>query len=540
MTDIINRFKKLNGNDTFFLTGTDEHGMKIQQSAEQVGKKEQEFVDEVAKIFRDAADDMGCEYDDFLRTTDKRHITFVQQIWNILIKNDWLYRGNYNGWYCVSDEAYYTEDELVKDTDGSFKTSLGKSVEWKEEESYFFRLSEFQKILLDIYINDKNFIQPDTRRNEIISFVGGGNLKKILNGEFEIGYLKDLSVSRNNFSWGIKIPCDNTQKQLLNEKGEWLNDLREDEKHVIYVWLDALFNYQSAIKDNLDKFWNNANVVHIVGKDIIKFHTIYWPAFLIAVKYSREEFKKITYRDIVGKGIIPTTIFAHGWWTNEGRKISKSFGNIIDPYKEITWLQDDFQIDKETALDYFRYYLSTDGVFGGDLDYSRLRFVDKINSELVNNIGNLIQRVLSMIYKNFDGKIEKINLNELNNVDRNNLDSVQNLSDLLKNKLLNEFDFSGYRDLILQLSNAANDYMEKTAPWTLKKDGKINEMKKILNLQVAVIIKIVILLKPICPNSSERILDFLNIKSDDLTEFECGISTTIKEPIGFFQRLVKY
>jgi methionyl-tRNA synthetase len=538
MTDIINRFKKLSGHNTFFLTGTDEHGMKIQQSAESAGKKEQEFVDEVAKVFKDAADFMGCEYDDFIRTTDRRHVLFVQKIWEILIKNDWLYKGKYSGWYCVSDEAYYTEDELVKNSVGKFETPLGKAVEWKEEESYFFRLSEFQKILLDIYINDKNFVQPETRRNEIISFVGGGDLKKILGGEYEVGYLRDLSVSRNNFSWGIKIPCDDKSKRLLDSSGGWLGNLQESEKHVIYVWLDALFNYQSAIEDRLDEFWNNANAVHIVGKDIIKFHTIYWPAFLIAVKYSREEFKKISYGDIAGKGILPTTVFAHGWWTNEGRKISKSFGNVIDPYEEIAWIQSDFGVDKDTALDYFRYYLSTDGVFGSDLDYSRSRLVDKINSELANNIGNLVQRVLSMIYRDFGGKIEKIDLNDLNKTDLENLNSAPNLLDLIRNKTLNEFNFSGYRDVILQLANSANDYMEKTAPWALKKNGEIEEMKKVLNLQVAVIIKIVILLKPICPHLSGKILGFLGIEGDNLADFERGIDSVIGEPTGIFPRLV--
>jgi methionyl-tRNA synthetase len=519
MTDIINRFKKLNGRNTFFLTGTDEHGMKIQQSAKKAGKKEQEFVDETAKIFEKAAKDMGCEHNDFIRTTDKRHGEFVQEIWKILIKNDWLYKGKYNGWYCVSDEAYYNEDELVKNNGGAFETTLGKAVEWKEEESYFFRLSEFQKILLDIYMNDKKFIQPETRRNEIISFVGGGDLKKILSGEFEVGYLRDLSVSRNNFSWGIKIPCDDKQKPLLKDD-EWIDGLQENEKHVVYVWLDALFNYQSAIKDKLDEFWNGAEVVHIVGKDIIKFHTIYWPAFLIAVKYSREEFKKISYRDVVGKGILPTTVFAHGWWTNEGRKISKSFGNIIDPYEEIAWLQKDFDIDNDTALDYFRYYLSTEGVFGGDLDYSRPRFIDKINSELVNNIGNLIQRVLSMVYRDFGGKFETNGFRSL---------------DL--SKALDEFNFSGYRDAILQLANDANDYMEKTAPWVLKKDGKIEEMRKVLTSQVNVVIKILILLKPICPHIAKKGLDFLGVERNDLGGFESSIRGIIGEPRGFFPRL---
>ena len=216
MADVINKFYQLNGRNTRFLTGTDEHGQKIQQSAEKNGIKEQEFVDKVSKTFRDVADYMKFNYDDFIRTTETRHIKFVQKIWQKLVKNNWLYKGKYEGWYCISDEAYYTEDELIKQEDGSFKTTLGKSVEWKEEESYFFRLSEFQEILLDLYKNT-NFIQPESRKNEVIAFVGGNNIKEIENGNFTKGFLKDLSVSRNNFSWGIKIPCDYENKELLQE-----------------------------------------------------------------------------------------------------------------------------------------------------------------------------------------------------------------------------------------------------------------------------------------------------------------------------------
>ncbi|MDR0571951.1 MAG: methionine--tRNA ligase [Rickettsiales bacterium] len=525
MADIISRFKRLNDNSVFFLTGTDEHGIKIQQSAEKAGKAVLEFVDEIADIFKSTATFMNCENDDFIRTTEERHVIFVQDIWKILLKNDWLYKGKYSGWYCIGDEAYYTEDELIKNTKGEFETALGKSVEWREEESYFFRLSEFQNILLDIYLNDKNFIQPESRRNEIISFVGGGDLKKILKGEFKRDYLRDLSVSRNNFSWGIKIPQNDKGENLLNSDGNWLSDVPDEEKHVIYVWLDALFNYQSAIKSELDEFWTNADVTHIVGKDIVKFHTIYWPAFLIAAKYPRDEFKNISYNDVLKNKILPTTIFVHGFWLNEGKKMSKSFGNVVNPYNEILWLQQEFNLEKDIAVDYFRYYLSTDGIFGNDLDYSRQRFVEKINAELVNNIGNLTQRVLSMIYKNLNGKIE------------NNLQQ-QNISLLPKDKTLDSFDFDGYKNFILQLANTANDYMEKTAPWRLEKEGKKEEMKKILYLQVKNIINIIVLLQPFCPTISSRVLEFLGVKDKNFNSINNRIATrTIEEPRAFFPRL---
>ncbi len=528
MADIMNRFKKLNGIETRFLTGTDEHGQKIQQSAEKAGISEQEFVDKMAKIFRDTADYMGFEYDDFIRTTEKRHKDFVQKVWEKLVDNGWIYKGKYTGWYCVSDEAYYTEEDLIKQEDGSFKTTLGKSVEWKEEESYFFKLSAFQKILLDLYQNT-DFIQPETRKNEVIAFVGGNSIKEVENGNYIKGYLKDLSISRNNFSWGIKIPCDDTKKQLIDKDGNWLSNIKDDEKHVMYVWLDALFNYQSALDSvgKLEDFWNNADVVHLVGKDILRFHTVYWPAFLIGVKYNNLD--NLQVKDIVD--ILPKCVFAHGWWTNEGKKISKSLGNAISAKSEINWLMNDFGLEEEVAKDYLKYYLATETSFGSDGDYSRERFIERINTELVNNIGNLVQRVLSMIFKEFDGIIDCSNFKEVNN-----------LKDLLENKTINTFDFQDYRDLIIDLANKANDYMEKTTPWNLKKEGKIEELKKVLYNEVENIRKIIILLQPLCPYLSRKVIDFLNIKDKDFNSLYSSdylLKTKIEKPSGFFPRLQK-
>ena len=527
MADILNRFKKLNGINTRFLTGTDEHGQKIQQSAEKAGISEQLFVDKMAKVFRDTADYMNFEYDDFIRTTEKRHKIFVQQIWEKLVENGWIYKGKYSGWYCISDEAYYTEDDLIKQSDGSFKTELGKSVEWKEEESYFFKLSSFQKILLELY-RKTDFIQPEIRRNEVMAFVSGKNSKEAENGNFEDGFLKDLSISRNNFSWGIKIPCDDKGKKLLNDNGDWLDTVKPEEKHVMYVWLDALFNYQSALAsiDKLDEFWTNADVVHFVGKDIVRFHTVYWPAFLIGVKYNNLD--NIKVEDL--KDILPKCVFAHGWWTNEGKKISKSLGNAISAKSEIEWLMKDFNLKEEVAKDYLKYYLATETSFGSDGDYSRARLIERINTELVNNIGNLIQRVLSMIYKDFDGVIECKEFLE-----------VENLKDLLENKTINTFDFQDYKDLILELSNDANDYMEKTTPWNLKKEGKFEEFKNVLYNEVERIRKIVILLQPLCPYISKKVIDFLNMKEYNFScmyNKQCLLNTKIEKPSGFFPRLV--
>ncbi len=530
MVDTTNRFKKLNNTNTRFLTGTDEHGQKLQQAAEKAGIKEQDFVDKYAKIFKEAADYMRFEYNDFIRTTEKRHKDFVQKIWKKLVENDWLYKSKYSGWYCISDEAYYKEDELIKQLDGTFKTEIGKSVEWKEEDSYFFRLSEFQDILLDLYKNT-NFIQPISRRNEVISFVSGSNLKDFEEEKYTKGFLQDLSISRNNFSWGIKIPCNENNKNLLDEDGDWLQDLKEEERHVIYVWLDALFNYQSALESvgKFDEFWKNAEVVHFVGKDIVKFHTVYWPAFLMAVEYKREELKNIKLEEILSKNILPTTVFAHGWWTNEGRKISKSFGNAISAQTEIEWLRNDFLVDEEIAKDYLKYYLITETTFGNDGDYSRGRLVEKINADLVNNIGNLVQRVLSMIYKNFDGIIENIKI--LNFKYQNEL----------KDKTINKFDFQSYKDLIITIANVANNYMEETAPWNLIKNNQLEEAKKVLYEEINYILQITILLQPICPYIAKKILDFLDVEERNFDILNSGKfiieNLRINKPGGFCPRL---
>ncbi len=536
MADIMARFYRLNGIDTYFLTGTDEHGQKIQQSAEKAGLQEQEFTDKISQIFRNVADFMKFTNNDFIRTTEKRHTVFVQKIWRKLVENDWLYKDKYKGWYCVSDEAYYTEDDLVKQEDGTFKTTLGKTVEWREEEGYFFRLSEFQQILLELYKN-KDFVQPEVRKNEIIAFVGGNSIKEIEKGSYVKGFLKDLSISRNTFSWGIKIPCDCDGKELLSDYDTWKDDTKDEEKHVIYVWLDALFNYQSALEDRgiIDRFWNNADVIHVLGKDIIRFHSVYWPAFLIATKYSRKEIGNITVKNILKDNILPKTMFAHGFWISEGKKMSKSFGNVVDAENEVEWLMNDFKIEKDVAIDYLKYFLPFEMPFGNDGDYSRAKLVDKINAELANNIGNLIQRVLSMIYKNLGGKIDCNGIGEINRVEK--------IKDKIEKGTINVFDFLGYKELILDISNESNDYMEKMAPWTLKKENKIDEMKQVLFTEVENIRKIAILMQIICPYTAKKILDFLQVENrtfKSLYDEKCLIKNiTISEPVGFFPRLQK-
>lgn len=475
--DVIARSKRLEGDDVFFLTGTDEHGQKVEKSALAREKDPQKFCDEVSEKFRELAKTLDLSNDYFVRTTEDRHKKCAQKFWEILEKNGWIYKGVYEGWYAMRDEAFYSEDEIV---DG--KAPTGAAVEWHKEESYFFKLSAFEEKLLMLYEAVPDFVSPQSKKNEVISFVKSG--------------LKDLSISRNSFSWGVKVPGN--------------------EKHVMYVWLDALVNYISALDfpggKNYKKFWGeDAVVCHIVGKDILRFHAVYWPAFLMAANIH-----------------LPTKIFAHGWWTNEGKKISKSVGNVIDPIAELEWLKS-FGCSHETAVDYFRYFLLREVPFGNDGDYSRENFVTRINAELVNNMGNLVQRCLTMIYKNCDGKIstyksEKIDYESLTNIDN--------------------FSFDKTISRIIDFSNHANKVFNDAAPWQMKKDGKIEEMNFILSQTAEIIRVIAICLLPFVPASANKILDLLGVESGDeyrnfaaLEKYQLKVGDKINEPKIIFPKL---
>lgn len=477
--DVVARFKRLEGFDVRFLTGTDEHGQKVEKSAQTRGKNPQEFCDEVSAKFRELVQTLNLSNDDFIRTTEERHKKCAQKFWEILEKNGYIYKGTYEGWYAVRDEAFYAEDELVNG-----KAPTGAEVTWHKEESYFFKLSAFQEKLLTLYEAAPDFIRPQSRFNEIVSFVKGG--------------LKDLSISRTSFSWGIKIP--------------------DATNHVMYVWLDALTNYLSALgfPDENAKlyqdFWVNAeeSPVHMVGKDIVRFHAVYWPAFLMAAKIN-----------------IPHSIFAHGWWTNEGEKISKSLGNVIDPHEELEWLNS-FGCSDETAVDYFRYFLLREVSFGNDGDYSRQNFILRINAELANNIGNLAQRSLSMIHKNCDGEI---------------LVKIPNQNPHLDEYFLAMKNFSFERALgsVTEFASEVNKKFNDLAPWNLKKEGKISEMNEALYLAADSIRIIAILLAPFMPSSSEKMLDLLNVakleRNFSALNNQLKIGHKINEPKALFMRL---
>ena len=341
--DFFARFKRIDGFDVHFLTGTDEHGLKIQRAAEKRNVDPQAFCDEISQTFRDLSKTLNLSNTDFIRTTEERHKKTVQHLWNELEKNDDIYLSKYSGWYSVSDEAFYSDEEITEKENIKIATASGSPVEWIEEESYFFRLSKWQDELLNYYEKNPDFISPKSRKNEVISFVKGG--------------LKDLSISRKAFSWGIKVP--------------------NSPDHVIYVWLDALTNYISALNypDTNDalfkKFWPAS--VHLIGKDILRFHSVYWPAFLMAAKIP-----------------LPKKVYGHGWILSGDEKMSKSKGNILDP----------LDIIEIYGLDPLRYYLIKEVSFGNDGNISQDRLEDCINSDLANNYGNLCQRVTAFAEKN--------------------------------------------------------------------------------------------------------------------------------------------
>ena len=543
-SDMMAKFYKLNNYDVKFITGTDEHGQKIEQSSQKNNEKPQEFVDRISKKFQDLVKLMKYEptYFDaldsnFIRTTLPCHKKFLQDVWRIMVKNDWLYEGKYEGWYCISDEAYYDENELVKDENGKYKTAdLGKSVEWKEEKTYFFRLSEFQELLLKIYEKYPDIIQPYGKKTEILSFVSGLSMKEYNAGEpIKKDYLKDLSVSRNNFDWGIRIPCNLKGEELLDENGEWKKDIKQEDKHVMYVWFDALFNYLTAIgcgvNGDYEKYWvNNENKFHLIGKEILRPHSVYWFAFLIAYNFTREEVKNIKEVDENIRKILPTSVYAHGWLTNEGQKISKSIGNVVIPEEEINWLKENFDLNEDTARDYFKYYLLTLTPFGNDGDYSRKRLIEVINGELSNKIGNLTKRTLNMIFKNCNAKIPEIK----------DFDIISNESFESFETFIKKFEFENYINTILKIADETNKYMDEKAPWQLAKENKQEEMEKVLYSIANMIKKIAMLLQPIIPYLSTKILEELgcdNILTFDNFSINIKQGQNIKEPTIIIPRL---
>lgn len=478
--DVLARFMRLDGYDVKFLTGTDEHGQKVDKAAKAAGIDPQAFTDDVSQRFRNLVNGgdnlLNVTNDDFIRTTQERHKKACQALWERIKESGNIYLDKYAGWYSVRDEAFYQESELVNG-----KAPTGAEVEWTEEESYFFKLSEFQDKLLKLYEENPDFITPKSRYNEVVSFVKGG--------------LKDLSISRTSFNWGVPVP---KQGQTKNKK------------HVMYVWIDALTNYLTSTgfpdtsSKEYKKFWVGGTPTHIVGKDILRFHAVYWPAFLMAADLP-----------------LPKKIVAHGWWTIEGEKMSKSLGNVIAPKDLIN----------EFGLDQTRYFLMREVPFGNDGNFSREAMKLRINSDLANNIGNLAQRTLSMIAKNCGGKVPEKKKDKITEIDLKKISSS-----------IESCAFDKVLEGIVKYASDANEYIDKKAPWVLKKEGKTEEMDGVLYVLAECVRHIAILLQPFCPTAAAKILDQLAVPEDErmfkhLTEkYALEPGTELPKPEGVFPR----
>jgi methionyl-tRNA synthetase len=461
IADFFARFKRIDGFNVHFLTGTDEHGLKIQRAAEKNNIDPLKFCDEISKTFRNLSEILNLSNTDFIRTTEERHKKSVQHLWNELEKNNDIYLSKYSGWYSISDEAFYNDSEITENNDLKIAISSGSRVEWIEEESYFFNLSKWQDKLLEYYKNNPDFISPQSRKNEVINFVKSG--------------LKDLSISRKSFSWGIKVPTN--------------------PEHVIYVWLDALTNYISALdypdtKNKLFKdFW--PATLHLIGKDILRFHAVYWPAFLMAAKIP-----------------LPLKIYGHGWILSGEEKMSKSKGNILDP----------LDIIDAYGLDQVRYYLIKEVSFGNDGNISKDRLEDCINSDLANNYGNLCQRVTEFTKKNCSSKIPnniKFNDDDLKMLNKFT-DNLENLRNEIDNQNINF-----YIDFVVNQLFEANKYFNDQEPW--KKKDNIERLNSIVYTSLEVISKITFLLYPIMPDTTIKVLNIFNLKEEHINFTSIGI-----------------
>ena len=448
--DVMARFKRLDGYEVFFLTGTDEHGQKVEQAAQAAGLDVQTYTDKISADFKDMANAMGVSYDDYIRTTEDRHKASCTELWRRIAASGDIYLGHYEGWYAVRDEAFYDEDELKPGPQGTKIAPSGAPVEWVREPSYFFRLSAWQDRLLAYYEEHPEFIAPSSRRNEVLSFVRGG--------------LHDLSVSRTTFNWGVPVP---------GAPG-----------HVMYVWLDALTNYITACgfpdetAPRWGKFWPAD--AHFVGKDIIRFHAVYWPAFLMAAGLP-----------------VPKRISSHGWWVVEGEKMSKSLGNVVEPRKLV----------ETYGLDQIRYFLLREKPFGADGSMSHPAIVSRTNVELANDLGNLAQRSLSLIARNLGGVLPPRGPDT--DDDRALLDAAAALPGLVRGCMERQ-TFHEALEEVWKIIRAANGYIDRQAPWALNKTDKVR-MGAVLRVLADTIRVVATLLQPFMPTSMSKMLDQLGV-----------------------------
>jgi methionyl-tRNA synthetase len=478
--DVMARWKRLEGEDVFFLTGTDEHGQKVEQAAAAAGLSPQAFADGVAADFRDMADRMAISYDDFIRTTEARHKAGCAALWQRLADAGEIYLGSYDGWYAVRDEAFYDEEEITVRLDGSRVAPSGAPVEWVREPSWFFRLSAWQDRLLAFYDANPDFIGPVARRNEVLSFVRGG--------------LRDLSISRSSFAWGIPVPGDPS--------------------HVMYVWLDALANYITALgyPDAQAPRWQYWPALHMVGKDIIRFHAVYWPAFLMAAGLPP-----------------PRRVCANGWWTVDGEKMSKSLGNVVEPRA----------LAEQYGVDAVRFFLLRELPFGNDGNLSHAALVRRMNVELANDLGNLAQRTLSLIARNCDGALPAAG-------EPTEDDAALRLSaralPLAVGQALDAQSFGDALEEVWRVVRAGNVYVDRAAPWALRRTDPAR-MACVLRVLADTLRVVATVLQPFMPGAMARMLDQLGAPSDARTIAALDVplpdGTSLPAPSGIFPRFVE-
>jgi methionyl-tRNA synthetase len=463
--DVIARFQRAQGRDVRFQTGTDEHGLKMAQAARSEGVEPRQFADKMSRLFQQMCDTLNVSYDLFIRTSDEAHYRASQAIWTAMAERGDLYLDRYEGWYSVRDEAYYEEDELTFGEDGAKLSPQGTPVEWTVEESWFFRLSKYQQPLLDHYAANPDFIRPESRRNEVVRFVEGG--------------LKDLSISRTSFDWGVPVPGS--------------------DDHVMYVWLDALTNYITGLgypdETELWKRYWPADV-HLIGKDVVRFHAVYWPAFLMSAGIA-----------------LPKQVYGHGFLLTRGEKMSKSVGNVVDP----------LALAKSFGVDALRYFLMREVTFGQDGSYSAEAIVGRVNAELANSFGNLAQRTLSMIYKNLGGVIPAAGEAA---EDRDLLARVDEGCAELASKF-DEFAFSIGLDAWMAAVFACNAYVDAQAPWALRKTDP-ERMAAVLGTLVEAVRRLSAAVAPVIPEAAAKLLSA--IAAGDA-------GTPIEQPRPLFPRL---
>ncbi len=479
IADMLARYKRLSGYDVLFLTGTDEHGQKVEKAARERGRTPQQHCDLMVGPFKDLWEKLDISYDDFIRTTQERHIMVVQAIFQKLFDRGDIYKGFYEGWYCIHEETFYPESQLAE----GCCPECGRPVEWLREESYYFRSSKYQDQLLQYIKDNPGFIKPDFRRNEVVSFIEGG--------------VQDTSVSRTTFKWGIPVPFD--------------------PDHVIYVWFDALINYLTGVgflqdEEKTAKFWPAD--IHIIGKDIVRFHCVIWPMMLLSLGLP-----------------LPKQVLAHGFWMLGGAKMSKSTGVVVDPNRLI----------EEFGADSIRYFLLREIAVGLDGEFTQDALIRRLNGDLANDLGNLVHRTVAMMMKYFDGEIpEAGGLGPLEVSLKEEALGLQQVAD----EAINKTDIREALVQIWRVIGRANKYIDEAAPWALAREGQSEKLKTVMRTLLETIRVIAVLISPVMPETAEKIwdqlgqADFTSVTIEDSKRWDMlAPGTSVKKAAPLFPRI---